>query len=184
MLILTFLFKTIIDLYIMVFLLLTWMQWAHCDFYNPFSQVVIKITQNIIGPLRRIFLPIERFDGVALLLALILAMIKFPLLILMEMRMIVIEPMHLLIGLIVLLKAMGQLIFWVIIIHSLPSWISKGYSPIDSVLYQLSEPLMSTIRRFLPRMGGIDFSAMIIILILCALNYLGIDLYPEIWHQL
>ncbi|SUH35009.1 Integral membrane protein YggT involved in response to extracytoplasmic stress (osmotic shock) [Salmonella enterica subsp. enterica] len=51
---LTFLLSTVIELYTMVLLLRVWMQWARCDFYNPFSQFVVKITQPIIGPLRRI----------------------------------------------------------------------------------------------------------------------------------
>ncbi|HBE4750650.1 TPA: osmotic shock tolerance protein YggT, partial [Escherichia coli] len=50
---LTFLLSTVIELYTMVLLLRIWMQWAHCDFYNPFSQFVVKVTQPIIGPLRR-----------------------------------------------------------------------------------------------------------------------------------
>lgn len=35
MLTLTFLVKTVIDLYVMVLLLRIWMQWARTDFYNP-----------------------------------------------------------------------------------------------------------------------------------------------------
>lgn len=40
---LTFLLSTVIELYTMVLLLRIWMQWAHCDFYNPFSQFVVKV---------------------------------------------------------------------------------------------------------------------------------------------
>lgn len=54
MLTLTFLAKTIIELYVMVLLLRIWMQWSRCDFYNPFSQFIVRITQPIIGPLRRV----------------------------------------------------------------------------------------------------------------------------------
>ena len=39
---LTFLLSTVIELYTMVVLLRVWMQWARCDFYNPFSQFVVK----------------------------------------------------------------------------------------------------------------------------------------------
>lgn len=46
---LTFLLSTVIELYTMVLLLRIWMQWAHCDFYNPFSQFVVKVTQPIIA---------------------------------------------------------------------------------------------------------------------------------------
>jgi len=49
---------------------------------------------------------------------------------------------------------------------------------------QLTEPLMAPIRRILPAMGGIDFSAMIVILVLYALNFLGMDLFPGLWFLL
>jgi YggT family protein len=52
MLTLTFLVKTVIDLYVMVLLLRIWMQWTRADFYNPFAQFIVKITQPVIGPLR------------------------------------------------------------------------------------------------------------------------------------
>ncbi|WP_406705178.1 YggT family protein [Sodalis sp.] len=177
----TALFKTLIDLYIMVLLLRIWMQWTRCDFYNPFSQLIVKITQPVIGPLRRVIPALGPLDSASLLLALILAMIRFPLLMLIEVHVLILDPIFLLVGLLALLKAAGELVFWVVIIRSLLSWVSQGRSPMDVVLYQLTEPLMYPIRRFLPAMGGIDFSAMVVILILYALNYLGMSLFPGIW---
>lgn len=177
----TALFKTLIDLYIMVLLLRIWMQWTRCDFYNPFSQLIVKITQPVIGPLRRVIPALGPLDSASLLLALILAMIKFPLLMLIEVHVLILDPIFLLVGLLALLKAAGELVFWVVIIRSLLSWVSQGRSPMDVVLYQLTEPLMYPIRRILPAMGGIDFSAMVVILILYALNYLGMSLFPGMW---
>lgn len=184
MLTLTFLVKTLIDFYIMILLLRIWMQWARCDFYNSFSQFIVKITQPVIGPLWRVIPTLDSLDTASFLLAFILAMVKFPLLTLIEMRVIVLDSIYLLLGLLALLKAAGELVFWVIMIRSLCSWVSQGRSPMDVVLYQLSEPLMYPIRRLLPAMGGIDFSAMIVIIILYALNYLGMDLFPGIWYRL
>lgn len=73
---LTFLLSTVIELYTMVLLLRVWMQWARCDFYNPFSQFVVKITQPIIGPLRRIIPAMGPIDSASLLVAFILSVIK------------------------------------------------------------------------------------------------------------
>lgn len=56
MLALIFLVTTVMAIYIKVLLLRIWMQWARCDFYNPFSQFVVKITQPVVKPLRRIIL--------------------------------------------------------------------------------------------------------------------------------
>lgn len=184
MLTLTFLVKTIIELYVMVLLLRIWMQWSHCDFYNPFSQFIVKITQPIIGPLRRVIPSIGPIDTASLLLAFILTTIKYPVLLLIQAGVISLDPMNLLVGLLSLLKSAGSLVFWVIIIRSLMSWISQGRSPIEYVLMQMTEPMMAPIRRIIPAMGGIDFSAMGVILVLYLLNYLGMDLFPGLWYLL
>ncbi|KDF13318.1 hypothetical protein AF42_03419 [Citrobacter freundii MGH 56] len=73
---LTFLLSTVIELYTMALLLRVWMQWSRCDFYNPFSQFIVKITQPIIGPLRRIIPPMGPIDSASALVALVLSFIK------------------------------------------------------------------------------------------------------------
>lgn len=54
----------------------------------------------------------------------------------------------------------------------------------DYVLLQLTEPLMAPVRRIIPAMGGLDFSAMVVILVLYMLNYLGMDLLGQLWFLL
>ncbi|TNV20946.1 YggT family protein [Buttiauxella sp. B2] len=184
MLTLTFLVKTLIELYVMVLLIRIWMQWSRCDFYNPFAQFIVKITQPIVGPLRRIIPSIGPIDTSSLLVAFILVTLKYPLLLLIQVGALSLDPMNLLVGLLSLLKSAGSLVFWVIIIRSLMSWISQGRSPVEYVLMQLTEPMMAPIRRIIPAMGGIDFSAMVVILILYMLNYLGMDLFPGLWYLL
>ncbi|CUX97142.1 YggT family protein [Candidatus Hoaglandella endobia] len=181
---LTFLIKTLIDLYIMVLLLRIWMQYVSCDFYHPFSQYIVKITQFIIIPLRRRIPYLGPLDNNSLLLIIILAIIKFPLLMLIEIRVLILDPIYLLVGLLSLLKVAGKLVFLVIFIHLLLSLISQGRSQMNRLLYKLSEPLTQPIRRILPDMNGIDYSSIIIILILYALNYLSMDFFLGIWYDL
>lgn len=184
MLTLTFLVKTLIDTYVMVLLLRIWMQLTRTDFYNPFSQFVVKITQPIVGPLRRIIPSLGVIDSASLLLAFLLMTIKYPLLLLVQGGALSLSPYNLLFGLISLIKSAGYLIFWIMIIRALMSWISQGRSPVDHVMHQLTEPLMAPIRRVIPAMGGIDFSAMVVILVLYLINYLGMDLFGELWFLL
>lgn len=184
MLTLTFLVKTVIDLYVMVLLLRIWMQWSRCDFYNPFSQFIVKITQPIIGPLRRVIPSLGPVDSASLLVAFLLTTLKYPLLLLIQVGALSLSPMNLLVGLLSLLKATGMLVFWMVIVRSLMSWVSQGRSPFEFVLAQLTEPLMMPIRRILPAMGSIDFSGMGVILVLYLLNYLGMDLFPGLWNLL
>lgn len=184
MLTLTFLVKTVVDIYVMVLLLRIWMQLTRTDFYNPFSQFVVKITQPIVGPLRRIVPSMGPVDSASLLLAFLLMTVKYPLLLLIQSGTLSLSLYNLLFGLISLIKSVGYLIFWVMIIRALMSWISQGRSPIDYVMFQLTEPLMAPIRQVIPAMGGIDFSAMVVILILYLINYLGMDLFGELWFLL
>jgi len=184
MLTLTFLVSTLLNLYVKVLLLRIWMQWARCDFYNPFSQFVVKITQPVVKPLRRVIPSIGPLDTASLLLAFVLTTLKYPILLLIQVGVFSVDPTNLLVGLLSLVKSAGYLVFWVIIIRSLMSWISQGRGPVDYLLVQLTEPMMAPIRRILPAMGGIDFSAMIVILVLYALNFLGMDLFPGLWYLL
>lgn len=172
---LSFLIVTVLDLYVSVLLLRVWMQWARADFYNPFSQFVVKITQPIVGPLRRVIPSIGPIDTASLLVAYVLILLKYVVGLWLINQVLLFFPVYLPLSLLELLTAAGKLVFWVIIIRALMSWISQGRNPVDQLLIQLTEPLLSPIRRLLPSMGGIDLSPMVLILILYALNYLKAD---------
>lgn len=55
---------------------------------------------------------------------------------------------------------------WVVIGRAVISWVNADPSnPVVRFLYEITEPLLSRIRRWIPiSMGGIDFSPMILIL--------------------
>ncbi|MGK7306220.1 YggT family protein, partial [Salmonella enterica] len=46
-------------------------------------------------------------------------------------------------ALLTLLKTIGLLIFWVLLVTAIMSWLSQGRPPIEYVLIQLAEPLPS-----------------------------------------
>jgi YggT family protein len=55
---------------------------------------------------------------------------------------------------------------WIIIIRAVLSWVNPDpYNPIVRLLYQITEPVMALVRRWIPLRGmGIDLSPMIIVL--------------------
>jgi YggT family protein len=57
---------------------------------------------------------------------------------------------------------------WVIIGRVIISWVNADpYNPIVRFIYDITEPLLSRIRRVVPILGGsLDFSPMILILII------------------
>ena len=172
-----FLIGTLFDLYLMVVLLRLWLQLAQADFYNPFSQFVVKATHPIVGPLRRVIPPIGKLDTATLLLALLVAIAKTFCLGLV-MGYVIADPIALLVsgGLGVLGQAF-QLVIYVLIIRAILSWVSQGgYNPIEMVLHQLTEPLLAPIRRIIPPMGGLDLSVMVAIIGLYFLSKLMDDI--------
>lgn len=65
-----------------------------------------------------------------------------------------------------------NLYMWVIIIRALLSWVAPDpYNPIVRFLYSVTEPVLSGIRRQIPVFfGGIDFSPMLVILVIVFLD--------------
>ncbi|MDF2179501.1 YggT family protein [Aliiglaciecola sp. CAU 1673] len=171
-----FLVSILFDLYLMVVLLRLWLQLARADFYNPFSQFVVKATHPIVGPLRRVLPSLGNLDTATLVLALLVAATKVFVISLMMGGM-GINPLNLLTAsLLIVVKEMFSLAFWVLILRAILSWVSQGRTPIDLVLYQLTEPMLAPIRRIIPPIGGLDLSVLVAIIALQFLQILMQDL--------
>ena len=69
---LIFLIRTLGDLYVMVFLLRFLLQWVRADFYNPLAQFVVRATNPLVVPARRIIPSMRGTDLPTLVLLLIL----------------------------------------------------------------------------------------------------------------
>lgn len=60
---------------------------------------------------------------------------------------------------------------WIVIARAVISWVNADpYNPIVRFLVQVTDPLLSRIRRFLPPLGGIDLSPMLLILVIVFLQ--------------
>lgn len=171
-----FLVDILFGLYLMVVLLRIWLQLAQADFYNPFSQFIVKATHPIVGPLRRIIPSFGKLDTATLVLALVVSGTKLFLLSFI-MGVTYTNPAGLLIGAALdILRESFQLVMWVLIIRAILSWVSQGYNPMEQVLHQLTEPFLGPIRRVIPPMGGLDLSVMFAIIALVFLQKLVGDL--------
>ena len=76
----------------------------------------------------------------------------------MLFKVVTFQPIIWIAAVLIVLKTIGLLIFWVLLVMAIMSWVSRGRSPVEYVLIQLADPLLRPIRRILPGMGGIDFS--------------------------
>ena len=71
-----------------------------------------------------------------------------------------------------ILSIVLTLYMWVIIIRAIISWVNPDpFNPIVRILYQITEPVLWRIRRLIPlNFGGIDFSPIILILVIIFLQ--------------
>ncbi len=181
----SFLIQVVFDLYIMVVLLRIWLQAARADFYNPFSQFVVKATQPVVAPLRRIIPSIGSIDLATIVFAYLVTVIKFSLLVLVASNGAVkFDTSLLFLSLLSVIKQFGHLVFWVLIIRAIMSWVSQGRSPIEYVFSQLTEPFLAPIRRIMPDLGGIDLSLLVVIILLQFANVLMGDFIGNLWYML
>ena len=71
-----------------------------------------------------------------------------------------------------ILHILLNLYMWIFIIRALISWVNPDpYNPIVRFLYNITDPVMDRVRRYLPlNFGGIDLTPMVIILVLIFLD--------------
>jgi YggT family protein len=162
---LDFAFKALL----MLLVLRVWMQLVRADFYNPLSQFIVKVTNPLVIPLRRIIPGFGGVDVPTLLLAFAVATLKFILMPLLNGGDVnVILALYL--GFIFLIKESGMLLFMLMLITALMSWVVQGYNPTQAILHQLTEPFLKPIRRIIPSFGGLDLSILIAFLLLNVIN--------------
>tara|TARA_B100001094_G_scaffold333446_1_gene412475 strand:+ start:5033 stop:5620 length:588 start_codon:yes stop_codon:yes gene_type:complete len=179
----SYLITLLIDFYLILVLLRIWLQAAGADFYNPLSQFTVKATQPVLAPLRRAVPSMGRLDTAGIVLAIGVSLSKWCLLIALQG-----QPINLAITLFLAvlscMKELGTLLFWMLIIRAVLSWVSQGYNAFEMVLAQLTEPFMEPIRSRLPSLGGLDLSPMILIVLLNFINLLIPDLLNSIGQLL
>jgi YggT family protein len=73
---------------------------------------------------------------------------------------------------------------WVIIGRAVISWVNADpYNPIVRFLYEITEPLLGRIRRYLPvSMGSMDFSPVILIVIIMFLQSFLVPTIKQMAH--
>ena len=159
--------QTLGGLYLLAVLLRFLLQIARADFYNPFTQAIIKATDPAVRLFRRIIPGYRGVDFASLLLAFLVQCIATALLI----RLSGFEIPS--VGMVVTWSAVGLLsfilniYFWGMIISIIASFIAPfSAHPALVLIRQLTEPLMAPFRRLLPSMGGLDLSPIFVFLTL------------------
>ena len=162
-----YLLQTGLGFYLIIVMLRFIMQLVMADFYNPISQFVFKATQPLVGPLQTILKPIGRFDPASLTLATALQIAGIVLLLTLN-NVTTPNPVTLFLwGFVGALGLLVKIYFYALLATIILSWISPGGSnPAAYLLHQITEPVMATVRSLLPPMGGLDFSPIVVFILI------------------
>ena len=157
--ILVYLIQTLLSLYLIAMLLRFLLQLVRADFYNPISQFVVKITNPLVIPLRKVIPGYGGVDVATLLLAVLLQIAGIAAIFLIRFGVIP-APLQLLLGGVLgVVALLVQMYFFALLAMIILSWVAQGSRhPAIFLLYQITEPLMAPVRKILPPMGGLDFS--------------------------
>jgi YggT family protein len=170
-----YILQTIGSLYLLVVLLRFILQLVRADFYNPLCQFIVRATQPLLKPLRRIIPSFAGLDLSSLVLAILVQLILMALtLILMGYGLD--NPGLLLVWSVIGVTALFlKVFFFALIISVILSWVAQGsHNPTAMLINQICEPLLAPIRRILPSMGGLDLSPIVAFLILNLIDMLVI----------
>ena len=165
-----YLLRFAFDALLMILIMRVWLQWVKADFYNPLSQFIVKASNPLVIPVRRIVPGFGGFDLATILVAYIVATLKF-----VSLAALAGENLGLLsfyIGLLALIKQAGFLLFIIMIIMAIMSWVVQGYNATLMVFSQLTEPFLRPIRKIIPNMGGLDLSMLVAFLAMNVINIL------------
>lgn len=166
----TYLLRFAFDALLMILIMRFWLQWAKADFYNPLSQFIVKVSNPLVVPMRRIIPGLGGIDLPTILLAYIVATLKFFSLAALSGESLGVLSFY--IGLLVLIKQAGFLLFVIMIIMAVMSWVVQGYNATLMILSQLTEPFLNPIRKIIPNLGGLDLSMLVAFLIMNVINIL------------
>lgn len=182
-----YLIQTATGIYLLIMLLRFILQLVLADFYNPISQFLVRATNPLVLPLRRVLPARGRFDPASLILAILIQWLGIIALLWMSGVALPAISLMLAWSVVGVLGLLVKIYFFALLGMIILSWIAPGASnPAVYLMYQITEPVMAPFRSVLPAMGGLDFSPFLVFILInivqIALRNVaaGLGLYPAL----
>ncbi len=167
--VINYLLKFFFDAVVMILILRVWLQLVKADFYNPLSQFIVKVSNPLVVPARRIIPGFGGIDMATLVVALLFSIAEF-----VVIPMLNGGPFDIVgaayVGTLAIIKQTGFLLFIIMLVMAIMSWVVQGYNPTMVIFQQLTEPFLRPIRRIVPNIGGLDLSILVAFLLLNVIN--------------
>jgi YggT family protein len=162
----SYLVSTLISLYVTAVLLRLLLQWVRADFYNPVCQFLVKATNPVLVPMRRVIPSIGKLDTASVVLMLLLEFVAV-------WAMSVLSPLNWTPVQVFLFSAVNlvAMLLWtyfiLIIAMVVLSWFGQTWRhPIIPLVYQLTGPVLRPIQKIIPPISGIDLAPLFALIII------------------
>lgn len=162
-----YIISTLGTLYVSLVLIRFLAQLVRADYYNPVSKALVKFTNPLLVPLRKIIPGIMGIDFAALVLAILLQAALLQSVYLLGGIGLVNPFMLVLWAIVALLSLLAGMYFWGLIIIMIASWVAQGSNnPALGLLQQIVAPVLAPFRKILPPFGVLDLSPILLFMLL------------------
>ncbi len=177
-----FILGTLFNLYATVVAVRFVMQVVRADYYNPLAQGIVKVTDPLLIPLRRVIPSFKRYDTASLFLCFAVLLVKLVLFKLLSLGYVPAIGKHLLLGSLPFIGLVAaafldvihhffNVFIFALIIQAIMSWIpGSGSNPVYGLVSAISTPVLRPFRKIIPPIGGIDLTVFFTIIALYALR--------------
>ena len=150
---------TLLWLLTLAFVLRLLFQWVRADFRDPMADAIVRVTNWLILPLRRVLPPIGKIDTATVVAVLAIACVRTAAALMLAGEGIGDVGQFLRITVVNLADLVLRVYLFAMLLYWLTSFVSPGgYGPGVRLLSQLCEPILKPVRRIIPPIGQIDFS--------------------------
>lgn len=135
---------------------------------NPIAPLVFALTNWLVLPMRRVLPAIGRLDTASLVSAYVITFGKYWIFWLLSDASWNLLNLPIQAAIEIASTCISGL-FWIVVLYAIGSWF-RSATPAMYFVDMLVMPVLNPIRRVMPRMGGMDWSALVLIVLLQVLE--------------
>jgi YggT family protein len=161
---------TLLWLLTLAFVLRLLFQWVRANFRDPMADAIVRVTNWLILPLRRLLPPIGKVDTATVVAVIAVASVRTLAAFGLAGQGVGDVSLFLRITVVNLVDLVLRIYLFALLLYWLTSFVSPGgYAPGVRLLSQLCEPVLRPVRRIIPPIGQIDFSVLWVSIVIGAL---------------
>ena len=177
---------TLVNLFVLAVLIRFYAQAFRASFRNPIAQFVVAFTDWAVKPMRRIMPQLFGLDSASLAVAWLAEIVLWSIVTVLLGAAMFENPIFwaalVAYSLVMVIKLSIYLLMGVVVIQALLSW-TNPHHPIQPFFDSMCKPFLRPFQRVIPLVGGVDLSAMVLLIVLQVILMLPLALLERAVRQ-